>query len=289
MANKLNIEQLIKSSVQKLESAHSYSGETAKLDVEILLAHVLSVNIPYFYTWPEKVLLDEDIERFAILLDQRMEGKPIAYILGYQAFWAFDLEVSDSTLIPRADTEILVETGLALIDSIEAPKVLDLGTGTGAVALALAYERKDAKVEAVDLIEGAVALAKRNNEKLGLSVQIKQSNWFESIETNDFNLIVANPPYIDPHDQHLHQGDLRFEPTTALISSNQGYADIELIADQARQHLKSGGWLAFEHGFEQGEQARSILAGYGYQSVETRKDYGGNDRVTLGAYFKERL
>ncbi|TBR38230.1 peptide chain release factor N(5)-glutamine methyltransferase [Marinomonas agarivorans] len=286
MANKLTIEQLIKRSIQQLDLAHSYSGETAKLDVEILLAHVLGVNIPYFYTWPEKELSTDDIEQFLVLLNQRMEGKPIAYILGYQAFWAFDLEVSDSTLIPRADTEILVETGLALIDAIEAPKVLDLGTGTGAVALALAYERKKSYVEAVDLVEDAVALAKRNNEKLGLNVQIQQSNWFASIQTNDFNLIVANPPYIDPQDHHLDQGDLRFEPRTALISDKNGYADIELIADQARQYLKSGGWLAFEHGFEQGNQARHILAKYGYQSIETRKDYGGNDRVTLGAYFK---
>lgn len=267
------------------DSLHENFFDEHKLDIQILLAHVLKVNTSYFYTWPEKELSQQQIEAFDLLLQQRLQGKPVAYILGKQAFWNFELEVADCTLIPRSDTEVLVEVALELIESKPNPKVIDLGTGTGAVALAIASERKDAQVEAVDLIEGAVELAKRNNQNLALNVSIYQSSWFDSVQNKDFDLIVANPPYIDPHDQHLQQGDVRFEPKTALVADNEGYADIEIIADQARQHFNNGGWLAFEHGFEQGVRAREILARYHYQQIETRQDYAGNDRVTLGRYL----
>jgi len=279
----VNIEQLLQKSVAKL-SAVDFLAETAQLDSQILLTHTLKVNTSYLYTWPEKELSIETLNQFDERLQQRLLGKPIAYILGFQAFWSFELDVAESTLIPRADTEVLVEIGLELIEKVSAPNILDLGTGTGAVALALASERKDAFVEAVDLIDDAVELAKRNNAKLGLQVQVKQSCWFENIQTTNFDLIVANPPYIDPDDQHLEQGDLRFEPKSALVAEQNGYADIETIADKARQHLKAGAWLAFEHGFQQGDTARNILTNYGYNAIETRQDYGGNDRVTLGQY-----
>lgn len=277
------IEQLLQQAHTKL-SLVAELAPTAKLDSEILLCHVLEVSTSYLYTWPEKSPSDSSITQFEGLLAQRLTGNPVAYILGKQAFWTFELEVAPSTLIPRSDTEVLVEVGLELIESVSKPKILDLGTGTGAVALALAYERRDAQVEAVDLIEEAVQLAQRNNAKLGLDVIIKQSSWFQQVETTNFDLIVSNPPYIDPTDHHLQQGDLRFEPITALSAANEGYADIDVIADQARQHLKPNGWLAFEHGFEQAEKACAILQKYGYQNITTRKDYGGNDRVTFGRY-----
>lgn len=283
--NKLNIEQLIKHSTQRLVTAPDYIADTAKLDVGLLLAHVLQVNVSYFYTWPEKELTNSDITEFNCLFEQRLKGKPIAYILGKQAFWAFELDVSECTLIPRADTEILVETGLELVETVTQPKVLDLGTGTGAVALALAYERKDAHIEAVDLVNDAVDLARRNSHKLNLQIQVQQSSWFDNVQTQEFDLIVSNPPYIDPTDQHLEQGDLRFEPHTALIADKHGYADIELIASQARHYLKEGGWLAFEHGFDQGEGVRAIFREYQYQTIKTRQDYHGHERVTFGQFI----
>jgi len=284
----MRIDQLIQQGVAQLAalSGSNRQTETPELDVQLLLAEVLAVNTSYFYTWPEKVVSDLDKARFECLLSERLEGKPIAYILGYQAFWSFELEVSESTLIPRPDTECLVEIALALIDQCQNPKVLDLGTGTGAVALAIASERADASVTAVDLVPAAVELAQRNNLKLKLDVTIFQSSWFDNILENNLDLIVSNPPYIDPEDHHLDEGDVRFEPKTALIADKKGYSDIEIIARDARQHLAQSAWLAFEHGYDQGEGARQILEKNGYQNIETRQDYGGNDRVTLGQWLK---
>jgi len=283
----MRIDQLIQQGVAQLAalSGSNRQTDTPELDVQLLLAEVLGVNRSYFYTWPEKIVSDSDKVRFECLLSERLQGKPIAYILGYQAFWSFELEVSESTLIPRSDTECLVEIALALIDQCQNPKVLDLGTGTGAVALAIASERADASVTAVDLIPAAVELAQRNNLKLKLNVNIHQSSWFESVTEQGLDLIVSNPPYIDPEDHHLEEGDVRFEPKTALVASQKGYSDIEIIARDARQFLAKSAWLVFEHGYDQGEGSRQILEKNGYQNIETRKDYGDNDRVTLGQWL----
>lgn len=283
----MRIDQVIQQGVAQLAALSSSKSQTQtpELDVKLLLAEVLKVNTSYFYTWPERLVSDVDKVAFECLLAERLQGKPIAYILGYQAFWSFELDVADSTLIPRPDTECLVEIGLELIANLTAPNVLDLGTGTGAVALAIASERADAHVSAVDLIPEAVELAKRNNQKLKLNVVIQQSSWFDNVTDHKFNLIVSNPPYIDPEDHHLDEGDVRFEPKTALIADQQGYADIEIIARDARLHLLESGWLAFEHGYDQGEEARKMLEKNGYKHIETRQDYGGNDRVTLGQWL----
>lgn len=283
----MRIDQVIKQGVAQLAalSGSNKETQTPELDVQLLLADVLGVNTSYFYTWPEKDVSDSDKTVFDRLLSERLKGKPIAYILGYQAFWSFELEVSESTLIPRPDTECLVEIALELIDQCQHPNVLDLGTGTGAVALAIASERSDARVTGVDLIPAAVELAQRNNLKLKLNVNIHQSSWFDSVTEKGLDLIVSNPPYIDPEDHHLDEGDVRFEPKTALIANQKGYSDIEIIAKDARLHLADSAWLAFEHGYDQGEGARQILEKNGYQSIETRKDYGGNDRVTLGQWL----
>ncbi|KJZ14207.1 SAM-dependent methyltransferase [Marinomonas sp. S3726] len=282
----MRIDQVIQQGVAQLATLSSSNKltETPELDVQLLLAEVLGVNTSYFYTWPEKQVSEEDRVRFDALLAQRLKGRPIAYILGYQAFWTFELAVSEFTLIPRSDTECLVEIGLELIADVKSPSILDLGTGTGAVALALASERPDANVSAVDLIPEAVELAKQNNQKLNLNVDIQQSSWFDNVANTGFTLIVSNPPYIDPEDHHLDEGDVRFEPKTALIADLKGYSDIEIIARDAKAHLAINGWLAFEHGYDQGEGARKILEKNGYHKIETRKDYGDNDRVTLGQY-----
>lgn len=283
----MRIDQVIQQGVAQLAALSSSKSQTQtpELDVKLLLAEVMKVNASYFYTWPERHVSDADKVTFDGLLAERLQGKPIAYILGYQAFWSFELDVADSTLIPRPDTECLVEIGLELIANLSKPNVLDLGTGTGAVALAIASERADAQVSAVDLIPEAVELAKRNNQKLKLNVVIQQSSWFDNVTDHNLNLIVSNPPYIDPEDHHLDEGDVRFEPKTALIAAQQGYSDIEIIARDAKFHLLDSGWLAFEHGYDQGEGARKILEKNGYKYIETRQDYGGNDRVTLGQWL----
>ena len=231
------------------------------------------------------------------LLDRRLKGEPIAYILGEKEFWSLPLNVSEGTLIPRPDTEILVEKALqiALEKLEENPphfRILDLGTGTGAIALALASElfpicQKKAiqlDVIGVDLMPEVVKLAQSNAEKNKLKVQFLQSRWFEHVE-GQFDIIVSNPPYIDETDEHLSQGDVRFEPRSALVAGENGLADLRHLIECASVHLKDNGYLLLEHGWKQGEEVRSIFWQNHWQGVATIRDYGDNERVTLG-YWK---
>jgi release factor glutamine methyltransferase len=259
-------------------------SESAVLDVEMMLCHLLKKPSSYLFTWPDKEL-DKDVEgALKQLISRRSNGEPIAHILGSRGFWDFDLEVSPQTLIPRPDTEVLVEQALALCLQDEA-RVADLGTGTGAIALALAWERPKWQIIASDYIPDAAALAERNRQKLKLdNVQVVAGSWFEP-HSGKYDLIVSNPPYIDPADPHLQSGDVRFEPLSALTAENSGMADIELISQQARDYLLPNGVLLFEHGFDQGERCRELLAYLGFSDVETAKDYGGNDRVTFGRWL----
>jgi len=273
--------------VRQLKQRLADVSDSPEVDVDYLLCHVLEKPASYLRTWPEKLLLPAQLEAFNSLLERRLAGEPIAYILGYRAFWDFDLAVSSDTLIPRADTEVLVETALRIYtDQLSLPKrVLDLGTGTGAIALALAKECPVWSVLGCDLMPGAVELAQHNQARLGVSnVSFIQSSWFDVID-GDFDLIVSNPPYIDPEDPHLAQGDVRFEPLSALIADDKGMADIRHIATHATSRLHHQGWLMFEHGYDQGEACRSLLMQLGYQQVETVRDYGDNDRVTLGQWL----
>lgn len=280
----LTIEQIIRQSSQLLAPV----SESAKLDVELLLAKALGKDRTYLFTWSDKLVSSEDKSIFAAMFDRRMKGEPIAYILGQQEFWDLTLNTAQHTLIPRADTETLIEWGLELSETLpEQAQVIDLGTGTGAIALALAKESPSWHVQAVDLIPQAVELAKQNAEINNLNrVKIYQSSWFDQVD-GEFDLIVSNPPYIDPDDEHLSQGDVRFEPKSALVADNNGLADLELIADQARQYLVNGGWLLMEHGYDQREQLQAILTQLGYQQVTTRIDLGGNPRITGGQFFYE--
>ena len=256
-------------------------GDEAKVDVEHLLCEVLDQSRAYLYIWPERELNPEQIARFTGLLEQRRNGVPVAHILGRRAFWDFELEVNGSTLIPRADTEALVEEALSLVAS-EPLRVADLGTGTGAVALALARERPFWDVWGCDKIPEAVALARRNAERLRVqNLTFVDGSWFEPLE-GKFDLIVSNPPYIDPDDPHLGQGDLRFEPLTALTAADHGLADIEHIIKQARHHLNRAGWVVLEHGFDQAERVAQLFASSGFCNIRHRRDYGGNMRVTAG-------
>lgn len=259
-------------------------SESAALDVEMMLCHLLKKPSSYLFTWPDKEL-DKDVEiALKQLISRRSNGEPVAHILGSRGFWDFDLEVSPQTLIPRPDTEVLVEQALALCLQDEA-RVADLGTGTGAIALALAWERPKWQIIASDYIPDAAALAERNRQKLKLdNVQVVAGSWFEP-HSGKYDLIVSNPPYIDPADPHLQSGDVRFEPLSALTAENSGMADIELISEQARDYLLPNGVLLFEHGFDQGKRCRELLSSLGYDDVETVKDYGGNDRVTFGHWL----
>ena len=263
-------------------------SESSRLDTELLLCHVLDKPTSYLMTWPEKQLLASQQQQFLALMARRLTGEPIAYILGTQAFWTLDLEVSPDTLIPRADTEVLVETALSL--AANAPfadrsfRVADLGTGTGAIALALASERPAWEVWGCDRIDAAVALAQRNQKRLDLpQVSFVQGSWLEPL-SGLFDMIVSNPPYIDSKDEHLDQGDVRFEPRSALVADSEGLSDIQHIIRAAPDYLVANGWLLFEHGYQQGAAVRQLLTDCGYQQVSTYQDYAGNDRVTLGCW-----
>lgn len=261
-------------------------SESARLDIELILCHLLQKNRTWLFTWPETRLTAEQADLFQRYFARRKTGEPVAHIVGQREFWSLPLAVNPSTLIPRPDTEVLVETALELF-AADAPqqsrRCLDLGTGTGAIALALASEKPQWFILGVDVSAEAVALAEQNRQTLGFEqVSLMQSNWFESIPAQAFDLIVSNPPYIDPQDPHLAQGDVRFEPLSALIAERQGLADLETIVAGAGAYLAPRGWLLVEHGYDQASAVHALFVAQGFKQVETRRDYGGNDRVTLG-------
>ena len=250
-------------------------SESARVDVELLLCHLLQKPRSYLFTWPDRALTDEQCKHFEQILSRRLQGEPVAHITGFQGFWSLDLEVSADTLIPRPDTEVLVETALRLCGE-QSMRVADLGTGTGAIALALAVERPAWQVVASDFVSAAADLAERNRQRLFVpNMQVLQGSWFEPHQ-GKYDLIVSNPPYIDPEDPHLQQGDVRYEPLTALTADGHGLADIELICTQARAFLEAGGWLMLEHGYDQGPECRNLFKKIGYSQVDTVLDYGQN-------------
>ncbi|MFM5425795.1 peptide chain release factor N(5)-glutamine methyltransferase [Aeromonas veronii] len=262
-------------------------GESPRADADVLLCHLLGCRRSYLMTWPEREL---DAAQQATLqgwLVRRLNGEPIAHLVGEREFWSLPLKVSPATLIPRPDTEVLVEQALTRIP--QGPcAVLDLGTGTGAIALALKSERPEIDVWAVDRMADAAALARENSVALGLPIEVRDGSWFEPLGEPDrdntprFAVIVSNPPYIDGADPHLEQGDVRFEPRSALVADDAGLADIRHIVAHAPAYLLTDGWLLLEHGWDQGEAVRQLLRDGGYREVATVRDYGDNDRVTLG-------
>ena len=257
------------------------SSDSAKLDAQILLAFVLNKEHSYLLTWPEKVLAKQVEQQFLALLQRRFLGEPIAYIVGVKEFWSLPFWVSPATLIPRPDTEILVESVLENFGEVKSLQCLDLGTGTGAIALALASEQPNWEIDAIDFSLDAVQLAKKNAENLQLTqVNIFQSNWFSAVNERRYEVIVSNPPYIDDLDENLSQGDVRFEPKSALVASEHGLGDIKHIAQQALRFFKAQGALFFEHGFEQGQAVRNILTDLGYANAQTVRDLNGHERIT---------
>ncbi|MFM2476102.1 peptide chain release factor N(5)-glutamine methyltransferase [Celerinatantimonas sp. MCCC 1A17872] len=257
--------------------------ESPKLDARVLLSFVLGQSRTYLMTWPERELTQNQWQSYDALIERRALGEPVAYLVGEREFWSLPFKVSEHTLIPRPDTEVLVEQALMYLKSGDS--VLDLGTGTGAIAIAIAHERPDINVTGVDLLEEAVELAKSNGERNQVRVHWLQSSWFDNLGEQQYSLIVSNPPYIDPDDPHLTQGDVRFEPRSALVAEHHGLADIELIVAGATKHLVEQGWLLIEHGYDQLPSVQQIFADAGFTQIETVRDYAGQPRVTKGQWL----
>lgn len=246
------------------------------------MAFVLESTRSFLFANPEFELPDKRAEHFKKLIRQRAQGQPVAYLTGNTEFWSLPLKMTPDVLIPRPETELLVETALSKVPLKSDWRIADLGTGSGAIALALASERKDCEFHATDISPAAMELARENASQLGLAnIQFLLGNWTQPLQ-GQFHLIASNPPYVNSSDSHLTQGDLRFEPRLALTPGSDGMSAIRSISEQCLAVLLDGGWLMFEHGWDQGPATRKILSGFGYAEVETLKDLQGHDRVTLG-------
>ena len=295
----MSYRQWLADATQRLSQANP--NENAKIDALVLLQHVTGRSRTQILAFEETQIDEKMSADLTALLARRLKGEPIAYILGEKEFWSLPLNVSMDTLIPRPDTEILVEKALDIalekLHKKNSPlRILDLGTGTGAIALALTSEltprcqKQGVQLEiiGVDFMSNAVLLAKSNAVKNQLNAIFLQSHWFEKV-TGKFDIIVSNPPYIDPNDVHLSRGDLRFEPRSALVAEEQGYADLRHIIEQAPHYLKEDGALLLEHGWQQGAKVRSIFRENSGQQVVTVRDYGNNERVTLGFWKNHEI
>ena len=266
----------------------SGASTSPKLDIELLLSEILKVSREYLHTWPDQRLTDEQLLKFQHLLQQRQHGKPIAYILGKQAFWSLTLKVKAATLIPRPETELLVDIILQKFASIKNLSVLDLGTGSGAIALALATEQPTWQITAVDYSFDALGVAQENANYYGItSVAFIHSNWYSNLSNRKYDIIVANPPYIAENDPALHQHVLQYEPKTALISKQDGFADMIEIIDKAKYFLKKNGFIVLEHGYQQSQEVKNILRKYGYTNTQSHTDLSGIMRAASGLYQSE--
>ncbi|MGG6461155.1 peptide chain release factor N(5)-glutamine methyltransferase [Solilutibacter silvestris] len=251
------------------------------VDAEWLLLHVIDRSPTWLFTNRDAVLGHEQARNFELLVQRREQGEPVAYLTGRRGFWSLDLEVTPATLIPRPETELLVE--LALEKLVADGAVADLGTGSGAIALAIAHERKQSRVIATDASSDALEVAQRNARRLAIAnVEFRHGEWFAPLQGERFDLIASNPPYVAVGDPHLGEGDLRFEPASALSSGSDGLDDIRIIVANAPAHLRDDGWLMLEHGYDQGDAVRALLEAAGFAEVATRRDLEGRDRVTLG-------
>ena len=266
-----------------LSSATARLGsDSAPIDVQLLLAHVLGCTRTVLYTWPEREVAESALREFETLVDKRIQGVPIAYLLNHREFFGLDFYVDESVLIPRPETEFMVEAVLELDLPSEA-RLLDLGLGSGAIALALGSLRPTWRIFGAEASERALNVAKRNAETLlDRSVDFRLSDWFSAFEGERFDVIVSNPPYVEPDSAYLNEGDVRFEPRQALTADRQGKADLMRIASQSRAFLSEAGWLFMEHGWVQGMDVRDMLQRAGFQNIRTIKDLQGHDRITCG-------
>lgn len=269
------------------EARQQLSGEEAAREAELLLMHVLGVSRAWLFAHSDDVVADAQVQPFRSLVRQRAQGQPVAYLLGQREFFGLSLRVSPATLIPRPETELLVELALERLPPRSGLRVLDLGTGSGAIALAVAQARPEIEVCASDASGEALAVARANADALGLArVRFVHGSWWTPWAGQRFDLVLSNPPYIEDADPHLEQGDLRFEPRSALASGADGFDDIRSIVAGASAHLRDGGWLLFEHGHAQGEGARALLQAAGFSDVATWRDLEARDRVTGGRWLQ---
>lgn len=272
-----DIRQALKQAAEQLTTVH----EGAHLETELLLAHILRKNRSYLFSYPEQELKAEELSEFLALIEKRLDGVPIAYLVQEKEFWSLPFKVTPATLIPRPETELLVELALKLIPDKANRTLLDLGTGCGAIAIALAKERPDWTIHACDSSKEALQTAIENAQNLNVhNVHFFHSNWFSKLPRQQYHAILSNPPYIANQDPHLRQGDLRFEPLSALVSGNDGLTDLQYILTEGLQHLLPGGLILVEHGFEQKDKLIAILNGLGYKSSHCWQDLQGHDRVS---------
>jgi release factor glutamine methyltransferase len=273
-----SIEQILKQAEQQLQTV----SDSARLDAEVLLAAVLNKNRSYFRAFPERILTNAENEHFQSLLNKRLHGHPIAHITGQREFWSLDLDVNEHTLIPRPDTETLIEFVLQNFPQ-DKLDVVDLGTGSGAIALALASERPLWKLLATDQSEQALTVAENNAKKCQLTnVSFKHGSWFQPLESSRYDIIISNPPYIPQQDPHLQQGDVRFEPISALASGEDGLDDIRYLISHANKHLQPQGWLILEHGYDQKQAIFDLFKQAGFDNITQKDDYGNNPRLSAG-------
>lgn len=298
-----SIQGILRNGSKQLAAALNLDPGSARIEVRCLLQTVLQVDRAWLLTHPEQALDDEQNDRYMALFGRRLKGEPIAYLLGEREFYGLTFKVTPATLIPRPETELLVELALQRCGRVAAPPpgthrpapcgcipqqgtcgVLDLGTGSGAIALSIAHARPNAEVVAVDASQAALEVAQFNMQRLKLgNVRLLHSNWFGALQGEHFDIIVSNPPYIGADDAHLAQGDVRFEPPSALASGADGLDDIRRICAQAKTHLKSKGWLLFEHGYDQAAQVRTLLRQAGFEEIFSARDLAGIERVSGGS------
>jgi len=278
-----SIREILSVHSKRLQAMLSLDISTARIEAQCLLQAVLQVNRAYLITHPEQALTVEQQGSYLALYERRLLGEPIAYLVGEREFFGLNFKVTPATLIPRPDTELLVELALMHIPLIGRCRVLDMGTGSGAIALSIAHARPEAEVVAVDASEAALQVARDNQHSLHLdNVTFIESDWFSALGQQSFDVIVSNPPYIAANDKHLAQGDVCFEPLSALVSGGDGLQDICRISEQAAQYLNALGWLMFEHGYNQAELVRDMLQKAGFQQVFSSRDLAGIERVTGG-------
>jgi release factor glutamine methyltransferase len=278
-----SIQDILQSDTARLNTKLQLGTATARIEVQCLLQSVLNTPRSYLLAHPEQIPDEAQNAVYETLLQRRLQGEPIAHILGEREFFGLNLKVTPDTLIPRPDTELLVELALQRLPQDRASRVLDLGTGSGAIALAIAHNRPKAEVVAVDASAAALQVARENAQLLGIgNVSFQESNWFSALEGQRFDLIVSNPPYIAAGDTHLSQGDVRFEPMSALASGMDGLDDIRLIVCQASAYLEQGAWLLLEHGYDQAQAVRAVLQKNDFTEIFSAKDIAGIERVSAG-------
>lgn len=275
----MNIKQALQLASQNLAE----SSPTARLDAQVLLTHILQCNTAHLLAWPEKTLNEEQLTNFQQLIQQRQQGLPVAHLTGLREFWSLNFSVNDSTLIPRPETETLIEFILDKFSDRERIKLLDMGTGTGAIAITIATEKPGWTIFASELSADALKLARGNsNYHQTNNISFIQSNWFTNIKQSDFDIIVSNPPYIANNDPHLLVGDVRFEPQSALSAGATGMDDIEHLCQHANKHLKKNAWLIIEHGYNQKQLVSDCFTKNGFMQIEQKQDLSGHTRMTAG-------